>query len=263
MDCSSGGIGNSLRPSVLELLTQTDDPYVCFWPMLSAPAPMDVTPPSTSLWDRGFGIDGHKFDLPEHSIVTSRTGTGTRGARHFALVCEANEPLTAECVGDLSIEEVENLRTGTRLGSSQVTSVVRYRPSTQHAECRRYQIRLNARLAPPYFVTLTDASVVPPADGATGADRWDSLRKLRSAARAHPSAVLFQPAVVSERPESRRERQRQIHRHSNDGSSKVPSSLAAYTARQRFQSRRSATSTVRSANSAGGSSPSDRLPTWS
>lgn len=185
------GIGNSLRPSVLELLTQTSDPYVCFSPMLSAPAVIDVDPPSTSLWHRGFGIDGQVFDLPEHSVVTSRTGTGTRGSRHFALVCHTEEPLSSQRLGDLSVNEIENLRTGTRLGSSQVTSVVRYRPSPDQAERRRYQVRLKVRLAPPYFVTLTDASVVPSADGAGAADRWDLLRQIRSAAKAHRPAVLF------------------------------------------------------------------------
>lgn len=186
------GIGNSLRPSIDALLKRTSDPVVCFSPMRSAAAAHDVAPSALSLWHSGYGIDGQDFAVPEFSVVTSRTGSGTRANRHFALVCQSDEPIARfdEPAG-LGIDELTNLRTGSRLGSSQVTSVVRYSPSA--GVPRNYSISFAARLVAPYFVTLTHRSPVPAnrrAPSSSTESDWDDLLALR-ANHTSAAATLF------------------------------------------------------------------------
>src|ERR1700724_2121575 len=66
------GIGQSIRPSLLELLHIASAPEVLFSPMRSAAARHDVSPSSVVVWSEGIGLDGQLYVLPEHSLVTSR-----------------------------------------------------------------------------------------------------------------------------------------------------------------------------------------------
>ncbi len=159
------GIGSSIRPSLSLLLDLVDDPEVVFTPMLSAPATRDVRPGIVGRWNSAVGIDGSDFRIPEYSLVTSGSPSGTTPRRHYALVCERSEPLQiAPDEGWLDDDAVRNLRSGSRVGSSQVTSVVR--SDTRRSERRRYRIAFRARLRPPYLLQLghwSPIEAVPPA----------------------------------------------------------------------------------------------------
>lgn len=159
------GIGNSIRPSLIKLLEVESRPTVAFSPMKAPPRRRDTAPGRVLMWFGSVGMDGREFELPAHSIVTSREST--RWRRHFALVCERSTSLTGGGpIATLNPEALRNLVSGSSLGSSQVTSVVRYTEnsagSTQH-----YSVSFVARLAFPYLVELTDPA---PIDGSTGLD---------------------------------------------------------------------------------------------
>ena len=148
------GIGNSIRPSLLSLLELTSDPIVVFTPMLSLPAEHDRQPDSVGVWMEATGLDGMPFPIPAGTTVTS--GIRSSGARncHYALVCQRDTPLIGDSVGWLDDEDVRNLRTGSRVGSSQVTSVVEHLGSGDSR--KRYAVAFTARLVAPFQVVLTN-----------------------------------------------------------------------------------------------------------
>ena len=153
------GIGSSIAPSLQELLRQQSSPQILFTPMLSAPAQRDTNPGAIAVWHSAQTMDGSSFMLPQHSSVTSRADLERPPKRHYALVCRSDDSIGQ---GDGAVwfdeTDVRNLRTGSLVGSSQVTSVVRLldRGRRNH---RRYQVAFSAHLDPPYFVTLSNCTV--------------------------------------------------------------------------------------------------------
>lgn len=148
------GIGNSIRPSLEVLLSHSTLPHVLFTPMRSKAAAKDVSPTVTGRWTSAIGADGRVFEMPEHTTVTSGAGPDRTPTRHFALVCYRAAPIHEGADGWLDEDEVRNLRTGSVLGASQVTSVVtrvavpKSRP--------RYRVSFRAVLVAPYMVELRD-----------------------------------------------------------------------------------------------------------
>src|SRR5258706_6602623 len=66
------GIGNAIGPSIAELLERALNPEVLFSPIKSAPKCKDITPAAIAAWTSAVALDGSPFDLPKHSLVTSR-----------------------------------------------------------------------------------------------------------------------------------------------------------------------------------------------
>lgn len=152
------GIGNSVAPSLRELLGLDDRPEVIFSPMLSRPTKADVKPSAVARWRRAWDLEGRPFVIPRHSLVTSRFSECR--PRHFALVCHSERPLHHRSSGEtLSLSELRNLARGTPVGSSQVTSVVQRTLGVAHVPCRSYRVGFRAILHPPYFVKLADPVV--------------------------------------------------------------------------------------------------------
>lgn len=149
------GIGNSIAPSLAELVRSCAEPEVLFTPMLSAAASRDVAPDAVVAWTEAVGMDGAAYRIPDHSVVTSRFTARPGRARHFALVCGSAAKLSLSYEGtQFSAGEVNNLRTGSVVGSSQVTSVVR-RSAVDGGLRPAYRVAFRARLIYPYLVTLT------------------------------------------------------------------------------------------------------------
>jgi len=172
------GIGNSIGPSLLALLRETNDPRILFSPIRGLPAKRDAAPGELVLWCGGIGLDGLPFRMPDYSLVTGRGGPKAR-ASHFALVCRRNTPISmADAVHPrLFLDEIRNLRTGSALGSSQVTSVVR-RVVQGDPEGPPYPVPLQATLAYPFLVRLTRSLPIP-----------EGLRLDRSGRMDHRSVV--------------------------------------------------------------------------
>jgi hypothetical protein len=157
------GVGNAVGPSLEALVATTARPRVIFTPMRSRPAKRDVAPGITAEWHRGYGLDGDPFEVPSTSRVTSRFSE-SRGY-HYALVCRSDEPLAVQTAPTpwFVSDHVRNLRSGAQVGASQVTSVVQRVACALGWEPSAYQVAFSADLVAPYFVRLTEHSVLAPA----------------------------------------------------------------------------------------------------
>jgi hypothetical protein len=148
------GIGASIGPSLRVLLQRQEHPRVLFTPMRTLAKEEDAYAETVAHWHRARTMEGDEWEMPEHALVTSRANSGISEppVRHFALVCRREEPLTTNEGDRIDPRHLLNLRTGTRPGSSQVTSVVF---NTGEPVARpRYRVAFSADLVAPYLVTL-------------------------------------------------------------------------------------------------------------
>lgn len=190
------GIGTSIRPSLLDLLSEDSQPNVVFSPMKSKAAVRDARPTDTALWTSAIGLDGCVYKIPEWSLVTSAVRAGAKLRRHYALVCQSALPIDEPAMGgELRLHELRNLSNNTRIGSSQVTCVVR-RTSRSCPSGPTYSVALVVQLTPPFFVELRDPCIVPDyarVDRVSGNTKlWaaDELIELRRNHHAHAIAQL-------------------------------------------------------------------------
>lgn len=146
------GIGNSIRPSLTELLHLSPHPEVLFSPIKGAPRAADVSPARTATWMRGRTVSGELIDLPSASRITSRFDPEARPTGHYALVCASEESLALTDCARLEFDSLTNLMTGRPLGSSQVTAVVRRNPRIRGGS--EYTVALRGHLVAPYFLRL-------------------------------------------------------------------------------------------------------------
>jgi hypothetical protein len=150
------GIGNAIGPSIAELIVRALNPEVLFSPIKSAPKCQDVAPGAIATWTSAVGLDGSLFDIPTHSLVTSRYDVSAPKRSHYALVCFKNTPLTLMPGAEqLLFSELRNLRTGRPVGASQVTAVVE-RFESHCSDLTPYDVAIRATLVPPYFIRLAD-----------------------------------------------------------------------------------------------------------
>jgi hypothetical protein len=155
------GIGTSIRPALCELVKHIARPTVIFSPMLSRPAMRDILPPAICCWTSATGLDGEWFDLPSSSLVTSAVRAESPPKAHYALVCSSEVPIDRDDgTGTINVASLRNWANGTMIGSSQVTCVVRRVEPSLDAGAT-YRAAVVARLCPPYFVRLSDPSIVP------------------------------------------------------------------------------------------------------
>jgi hypothetical protein len=118
------GIGNAVGKSIRELLHWNVNPEVLFSPIKSSPRLADSAPPATALWGWGLTLEGERFRLPEHSLVTSRYDPERPRREHFALVCKCEAIVKSSHEDELTTSELRNLIPGRPVGASQVTAVV-------------------------------------------------------------------------------------------------------------------------------------------
>lgn len=156
------GIGNSIRPSLALLLKECEEPEVLFTPMLSRAAVADSAPKEVVLWQEAVGIDGNNYDIPTWSAVTSRASVRGSVPRHFALVCGSDVSLheSGDDESEFTVASVRNLGTGSPVGPSQVTSVVKLQEGVGNSG-RSYKVAFRARLVPPFLITLYSPLTVP------------------------------------------------------------------------------------------------------
>lgn len=155
------GIGNSVRPSLAELVKHEPRPSVVFSPMRSKPARADASPAEVLLWTSAVGLDGVSYALPHHSVVTSAVRGDRLPRVHYALVCSSDSPIDEVNGSEVfRYSDLRNWSNGTAIGASQVTCVVR-RERTSDDDGSEYRAALVATLCPPYFVRLGAPRRVP------------------------------------------------------------------------------------------------------
>jgi hypothetical protein len=99
-------------------------------------------------------LDGNCYELPSHSLITSRFDASSPRGVHYALVCYSESALTCNTAsGELRISELRNLLTGRPVGASQVTAVVT-RNAGGSVSGAVYKMGFRARLIAPYFLRL-------------------------------------------------------------------------------------------------------------
>ncbi|MBV8977728.1 MAG: hypothetical protein JOZ13_10160 [Alphaproteobacteria bacterium] len=155
------GIGNGIGPSLRELLKIEQSPTVLFSPIRNLPRDQDVSPEIVIRWQAGRALDGKRFELPPASVVTSGARQGVKVHRRYALVCHSERAVQLGSHGNMRLSHLANFRTGAKVGSSQVTAVVRYDPSRPTAG-PAYRVALRATLIAPYIVELIDPVVIAP-----------------------------------------------------------------------------------------------------
>lgn len=156
------GIGNSLRPRIKELIRHTSEPKIFFSPMRSKPKIADHSPNTVVCWTEYLDLDGRRHALPPYALVLSR-GNTPRGmkAKHYALVCRSDEPLSMKRMGAIDTGHCHNWRSANHLvGTSQVSAVLEH----HHSEVRntQYEVVIRAALVAPFFVTLVNPVLVTP-----------------------------------------------------------------------------------------------------
>lgn len=149
------GIGNSVSQGIALLIRVDKRPEVLFSPIKSRFRTSDVQPDSVVRWTVAETLDGERYALPEHVVITSRSSIDKPKTAHYALVCASQEPLqTADC-GSVDLRALRNLTSGRGLGASQVTAVVT-RADGDPAVASAYKVAVRVSLAAPYFVRLHD-----------------------------------------------------------------------------------------------------------
>ena len=150
------GIGNSLGEAAdfARRVSPSGDVDVLFTPMKSAPKAIDIAPSQLLLWMFYQNRSGGLTALPEHMLVTSRGGAGKR--THYALLCRSDSPLEDrhDC-GAFDSSLVRNLVSANPVGSSQVTSVVRYHGARMPNDSA-YRVAFRAKLHAEGFVKLAE-----------------------------------------------------------------------------------------------------------
>ena len=141
------GIGNSIEPSLKELIKIYEEPYIIFSKMKSNPKDIDINPKTKIIWKSGITIDGNKYIIPKYSKVTSRLNNF-----HYALICHSNESLKISNKEKIYVENLTNILTGNKVGASQVTSVVKNEPKLESKNS--YDVSFMSKLIYPYFVKL-------------------------------------------------------------------------------------------------------------
>jgi hypothetical protein len=149
------GIGTSIWPSLQALLQVNKSPTIVFSPMLSRPAKIDVMPDCVAVWTTATGMDGSKYEFPQHSFVSSRV-TPSRVRRHFALVCATDAEIRDRSTDGQCVyrSELRNYLSNNELGASQVTAVVRRIKEVATRLERPHRIAFKAQLTYPYLVEL-------------------------------------------------------------------------------------------------------------
>lgn len=188
--------------ALTDLFGFESNPWILFSQMKSKPKQVDVKPRSVLVWsgaqNRNLGI----FEIPRYSVVTSRADSpSTRQKRaHYALVCYSDVPLckSANFTDVLDAATLANLRTGKRLGASQVTAVVSSQVFTE-AILRRspYPVSITARLSTPGQVRLTHPTML----------REQTISALRDVARTdnvNAWRALVDEIKAEHPPQSRR-----------------------------------------------------------
>ena len=151
------GIGNAIGPSIVELMMRTPRPKVIFSPIKTAAKTRDTNPPAVVRWTGAEALDGQAYEMPEHSLVTSRYDPDAPKKNHYALVCYSAQPLIPLQQGEkIGFDQLRNLKTGRPVGASQVTAVVE-RTETESVAVTLYDVSILAELIVPYFVKLVGA----------------------------------------------------------------------------------------------------------
>lgn len=158
------GIGSSLGDAPLSAQNHVGGEIdVLFTKMKSPAKEIDSAPAAKAVWLSFIDASGKETDLPEHMLLTSRaiSPSGVFKRHHYALICRSDAALSFENESvfiDSSL--ARNFGSSNALGSSQVTSVVRYEEKFRLGEERPYGVTFSAKLVRNGFVKLVNPVIL-------------------------------------------------------------------------------------------------------
>ncbi len=160
------GIGNSVGPTIREVIPGNRNVPILFSPIQSKPRAVDSKPSVLILWLSYIDDRGVRHELPHHALVTSRGDDQFAGMqkRHYALLCHSNRSLLDNDTHEVDFNELCNASTNKGLGFSQVTALVRRIPKLgvlPKGTGKKYPVPFQAELFSPYCVRLADGVVMP------------------------------------------------------------------------------------------------------
>lgn len=181
------GIGNSLGKNVGAMYSgQVGE--INFSKMSSQAKKIDHSPTHVSIWQRGQDMLGVIHEIPEHVAIVSRsfTPSGRLKDVHYALVCYTRQPLKLTDCGIIDVSAYKNLGSNnTKIGASQVTTIIEHNHEDHHRQGRLYKINMKAESRAPHFLKLLDPLVLSSAEvrsafsQSTLDDYLDAVRSLR------------------------------------------------------------------------------------
>ncbi len=151
------GVGNAPSTLIAPLARMEVAVPMVFSIMKGKPKAHDIAPASVVAWRRYVDQNGNERPLPPSILVTSRgdSSTGVRKSKHFALICQSQEPLAVVSGKPFNHRSYRNAGVnGGAVGASQVTALLT--PSIDDNAVAEYEANMEASLADAYWVRLTD-----------------------------------------------------------------------------------------------------------
>jgi hypothetical protein len=156
------GTSQSLGSSARSAAHRIGSLMALFSPGSSHSKPVDGKREDVLLWNAWIDVSGQVRPLPPHTFITSRKTlpSGRRREHHFALVCSSPVELSIGSRVRAYPDQLRNVATGKTLGAALGTAVVECLGRTGEQTGKSYPIALAVELEAPYFVRLTQPSVL-------------------------------------------------------------------------------------------------------
>jgi len=160
------GISQSLGSSAQVAAQRSGSLVALFSPILGRSKAADRKREDVLLWNAWVDSTGQVRQLPPHAFIVSRTSlpSGRRREHHYALVCSSPTELSIGSRLRVYPDHLRSVSTGKPLGAAQGAAVVDCIAREEERSGKSYPLALAVELEAPYFVRLTQPSVLKARD---------------------------------------------------------------------------------------------------
>lgn len=189
------GIGQPLGNSAQIAAHRTGSLIALFSPASSRARQPERKTEDVLLWNAWIDASGQVRQLPLHTFITSRATlpSGRRREHYYALVCASPMELSIGTRLRVYPDHLRSVSTGKVLGAAPSAAVVDCVGRDAEQSGRSYPLALSVELEAPYFVRLTQPSLLKARDlaGITKATRdgdFDTFVEQVTRLRSRPAA---------------------------------------------------------------------------
>ncbi|AOJ05815.1 MULTISPECIES: hypothetical protein [Burkholderia] len=160
------GIGQPLGNSAQIAAHRTGSLIALFSPASSKPRQAERKQEDALLWNAWIDASGQVRQLPPHTFITSRATlpSGRCREHYYALVCASPTELSIGTRLRVHPDHLRSVSTGKVLGAAQSAAVVDCISRESGQTGKHYPLALSIELEAPYFVRLTQPSVLKARD---------------------------------------------------------------------------------------------------
>ncbi|VBR57885.1 hypothetical protein [Burkholderia pseudomallei] len=160
------GIGQPLGNSAQIAAHRTGSLIALFSPASSRARQPERKTEDVLLWNAWIDASGQVRQLPLHTFITSRATlpSGRRREHYYALVCASPTELSIGTRLRVYPDHLRSVSTGKVLGAAQSAAVVDCVGRDAEQSGRSYPLALSVELEAPYFVRLTQPSLLKARD---------------------------------------------------------------------------------------------------